>query len=102
MGYLNGEYQVPVQYQQQMIAVIHRAIIPAVFVGVLVTFLVAVLITLITHRFYGPVVQIRQFTKKISEGDYSARLKLRHSDELQDLAVDLNEMAVNLEGRHKG
>ena len=50
-------------------------------------------------EYYGPLVSCK-FMDGISKGDYSQRLVLRKGDELQQLANDLNQMAVNLEKRH--
>ena len=54
----------------------------------------------VTHKYYGPLVSIARFVDGISKGDYSQRLVLRKGDELQQLAMDLNQMAENLEKRH--
>ena len=54
----------------------------------------------VTHKYYGPLVSIARFVDGIAKGDYSQRLVLRKGDELQQLANDLNQMAVNLEKRH--
>lgn len=46
-----------------------------------------------SHRIFGPTVPIRRHVQKLSEGDYSSRIHLRSSDELKDLAEDLNHLA---------
>lgn len=51
----------------------------------------------LTHRYYGPLVAIKRFLSRLEGGDYSARVKIRKGDELQDLATHLNQVAARLE-----
>lgn len=53
-----------------------------------------------THRIYGPLVSIERFLGQISEGQYGRRVNIRSGDDLQRLALKLNEMAATLEKRH--
>jgi len=55
---------------------------------------------MLTHRIYGPVVQIRGHLLKMNNGDYSGRIKLRQDDDFQDLADDLNSLTESLAQRH--
>jgi len=50
----------------------------------------------LSNRIAGPIYSIQGFLRKISEGSYESRLKLRKKDELQDLAVSLNALAMKL------
>jgi nitrate/nitrite-specific signal transduction histidine kinase len=53
-----------------------------------------------THKYYGPLVSIDRFVKRVAQGDYTARVVIRRKDELQDLAQSLNNLAEELERRH--
>ncbi len=50
------------------------------------------------HKLVGPTVPLRRQLEALKNGDYSARVKLREGDALQDVARDLNELAEVLEG----
>ena len=54
----------------------------------------------LTHRYYGPLVSIVRFIKQLGDGDYSARVAVRKSDELLDLVSHLNSLAETLQERH--
>lgn len=64
--------------------------------------LVVVVGAVITHRFYGPLVQIRRYLKSLTGGDYSERLKIRKYDEFHDIVKLLNELGTELQKRHGG
>ncbi|MFW7377430.1 MAG: hypothetical protein ACOH5I_01320 [Oligoflexus sp.] len=75
----------------------------ALMIGMfLIAFMIVMLAVVfrITHRYYGPLVSIQRFVEGVSQGDYTRRVILRKSDELQDLALCLNKMADELERRH--
>lgn len=46
-----------------------------------------------SHRVFGPVVQLRRQIENIRNGDFSYRIQLRKTDELKDVADDLNALA---------
>ena len=50
----------------------------------------------ISHALAGPLYRFEQQAKKIADGDLSATISLRKTDELQELAAQLNEMIVDL------
>lgn len=52
-----------------------------------------------THRVFGPLVPLLRQLEALKQGRYEARSKLRKSDELQDLADGLNELAQNLQAQ---
>lgn len=54
----------------------------------------------LTHRYYGPLVSIHRFLKEIENENYAARVTIRKNDELQDLVVDLNNLAESLEKKY--
>ena len=54
----------------------------------------------LTHKYYGPLVSIERFIKELSNGNYSARVRIRKSDELHELVKKLNILADQLEQKH--
>ncbi|MGE0173633.1 MAG: HAMP domain-containing protein [Oligoflexales bacterium] len=73
--------------------------------GFLLVSFVAVLFFVVfrtTHKYYGPLISIDRFIEKIKDGDYTSRIVIRKTDELQDLANALNGMAETLAQRHGG
>jgi hypothetical protein len=49
------------------------------------------------HRIYGPMVPIRAHVKKLIDGDYKARVRVRTGDEFKELVQDLNVLAEMLD-----
>lgn len=60
----------------------------SIFIGVLVS-----------HRVYGPLIPIVRHIRKLAEGDYASRVRLRKGDELEEVAGALNELAEKLGGK---
>ena len=50
----------------------------------------------LSHRIAGPVYRFEKSVRAISSGDLSFQIKLRKTDELKDLADDINKMIGNL------
>ena len=54
----------------------------------------------LSHRMYGPLVSIKRHIAHLREGDYSARLSLRQTDDMSEMRDALNDLAAALETRH--
>lgn len=52
---------------------------------------------ILTHRLLGPLRRLEEDLKKISNGDYSVRLKIRKDDDLHPLAKAINKIIDKLE-----
>ncbi len=50
-----------------------------------------------THKVAGPLVPVKRQIQKLASGDFSGRVRLRPSDNIHDIAQDLNVLAENLE-----
>ena len=75
----------------------------ALLLGSLYLLFAFVLITTVfklTHRYYGPLVSIREFLKQLELGNYSCRISIRKKDHLQKLVAQLNHLAASLEKKH--
>ena len=55
--------------------------------------------TILTHRLMGPLARLQEDLKKISDGDYSIRLKIRKDDDLRFLVNVINQIIDKLEKR---
>lgn len=52
-----------------------------------------------SNSIVGPIPRLRRALHQLAEGDYSPRLKFRPGDALEDLADDVNRLAVTLQKR---
>jgi HAMP domain-containing protein len=54
---------------------------------------------MITHKIFGPIIPIQRTLNQLKAGEYSARVTLRKTDEIQMklLAESINELAAQLE-----
>ncbi len=55
-----------------------------------------VLALLVSFRIAGPLYRLKKHTEAIAKGDLSARFKIRHLDQLQDVATAFDYMVVTL------
>ncbi len=55
----------------------------------------------ISHRIAGPIYRIKSVIRAIGEGKLDTRVYLRKTDELHDLADELNKMQEDLKSRLK-
>ncbi|MBN1354559.1 MAG: methyl-accepting chemotaxis protein [Candidatus Omnitrophica bacterium] len=51
----------------------------------------------LTHRLIGPLERLEDDLKKISQGDYTIRLKIRKDDDLRSIADVINKIIDMLE-----
>lgn len=87
-----GENAIPLHYALALLA---ACLLP----GGLLSFLLGVLIS---HRTFGPTVPLKEFLRKLLEGDYSARVRFRQKDHFQELLPLLNQLAEKLEKEKRG
>ena len=77
-----------------------QTVVSTVSVG-LIGLLVGLIFNLmLSSRLVGPLHRIVEATKKVAQGDYSARVPTDTSDELGQVAVEFNLMAKKLEHFH--
>jgi methyl-accepting chemotaxis protein len=62
---------------------------------------VALLGILYSHRIAGPLVRVKQYAAMLGEGRFDERISFREKDAIHKLAIELNEMAKECEGRTK-
>lgn len=51
----------------------------------------------LSHRFAGPLERLEKDIKKISEGDYSVRVRIRKDDDLKPIVDAINNLIDKLE-----
>lgn len=81
---------------------INIAIIITVLVAAFLGALAFLLGIALTHKVFGPMVQIERALKRLADGDYKARGALRKNDEFHEIMDSINELATKLEERHGG
>jgi len=77
-----------------------RGIFLWMLLALVVYFFITVAISIFfTHRLVGPTYAFRRHIKDLSRGNYKSRVILRKGDAFQEVADDLNELALKLEKR---
>jgi len=51
---------------------------------------------LMSHKIAGPLYRFKKVLKSLEEGDFSSEFRLRHLDQLQDVAKAFNEMIAKI------
>jgi methyl-accepting chemotaxis protein len=72
-------------------------ILPLLFQTVLIVTVMVSLATiivtlLVSHKIAGPLYRFKKALKMLEEGDFSSNFKIRHYDQLQDVAEVFNQM----------
>lgn len=71
---------------------IQTVIIVTILVGI-----VAIMVTLfVSHKIAGPLYRFKKVMQALAEGDFSSDFRIRHLDQLQDLADNFNLMIQKL------
>ena len=77
---------------------IQTVAIVTIFVG-----LATIIVTLfVSHKIAGPLYRFKRVMQGLTEGDFSGDFRLRHLDQLQDLADVFNKMIVKIRTELKG
>ena len=72
-------------------------LIQTFIVSTIVVSLATIIITLfISHRIAGPIYRFKKTISSLAEGDFSGECRLRHTDDLQDVAAAFNDMILKL------
>jgi len=91
---LMKEYHVsPTTTHQMFIHAVHRYMVWATLAAI---GLAVILSFLLLKRVLTPLMQMIDITKKIAQGDYSAKVPVRSQDEVGQLASAFNQMADSL------
>ncbi|WP_141734537.1 hypothetical protein [Oligoflexus tunisiensis] len=75
-----------------------RGLIGWVAIGTTIYFFITVAVSIFfTHRLVGPTYAFRRHIRELKNGNYGSRVVLRKGDAFQEVAEDLNDLAVTLE-----
>ncbi len=88
---------IPESIAQNLIPVLDKINFLIILSMPVVIFLLFLLGLILTHRLIGPLKRLEDDLTKISEGDYSIRLKLRKDDDLRPIAEVINKIINKLE-----
>jgi len=84
----------PSETHRMFIEAVHRYMIHAVLIAIAVA---ALLSFLLTRTVLRPLAQMTDVSRRIAEGDYSARVEVEARDEIGRLGESFNRMADSLE-----
>jgi signal transduction histidine kinase len=84
----------PSETHEMFIEAVHRYMIHAVLIAIAVA---ALLSFLLTRTVLRPLAQMTEVSRRIAEGDYSARVEVQSRDEVGRLGESFNRMADSLE-----
>lgn len=75
-----------------------RGLVGWVSLGTAVYFCITVAVSIFfTHRLVGPTYAFRRHIRELKNGNYASRVVLRKGDAFQEVAEDLNDLAVSME-----
>lgn len=75
-------------------------------VWLIIPFLVILMVTMsliglaLSHRLFGPSVQINRLIDRLKTGEYGAQAKLRKGDPFQEVMDNVNSLSTELAKRH--
>lgn len=89
-------------YPQGLFAAIFNKLASALIKNMMIlAVLIFIFAIFVSHRIAGPIYRIKSVIRTIGEGKLDTRIYLRKTDELHDLADELNKMQENLKSRIK-
>lgn len=80
--------------QERFLRDVNRTLILSAIIGILAVLIVGVIQS---QSIVNPIQKLNEATRKIIKGDYSNRVQINRKDELGEMAVSFNEMAMQLE-----
>ena len=83
----------PIQSMDQTVEIIKEQL---VYITLLLLVLASLMAFLLSKQFSKPILKISQAAKKIAKGEYDTVLNTPQSDEIGQLAKDIEEMSVEL------
>ncbi len=90
-------------YPQHRLVAILKAVNARLVVGFLLAIpFIFISSVIVSHRIAGPLVRIERSLNEIGDGNLALIVKLRQSDELQDLAKTINDMVLSIKEKVKG
>ena len=78
------------------LAILPSLIYTNIITLILITIATIIVVLIISHKIVGPILRFEKYILEIEQGDLTGRIRLREKDQVQDLAVSLNQMATSL------
>jgi len=75
---------------------IWESVKPLFYIVPIVLVMLAILVIFVSHRIAGPLVRLKNYMRKVGEGDLSVELQFRKNDEIHDVADTFNIMVAGL------
>jgi nitrate/nitrite-specific signal transduction histidine kinase len=69
---------------------------PLFWVIPIVLIMLAILVIFVSHRIAGPLERLKQYMRKVGEGNFDIELQFRKNDEIHDVADTFNVMVAGL------
>jgi two-component system phosphate regulon sensor histidine kinase PhoR len=88
----------PLASVQKTLFTIRKTILIGLFFALVFAFILG---SIVASRTIEPINKMIQISRKFSKGDFSRRIKQVSKDEIGELALTLNEMAQDIEGKIK-
>ncbi len=77
-------------------------LIQTVIIVTIVVSIATIIVTLfVSHKIAGPLYRFKKILKILEEGDFSSGFKIRHHDQLQDVADTFNNMISKIREKLK-
>lgn len=68
-----------------------------IFIGIIAMCIALIFVVYISRKISRPIIELEEAAKKIGEGNYDARTKVKTADEIGSLGKSFNKMAVSLQ-----
>ncbi|MCY6960198.1 HAMP domain-containing sensor histidine kinase [Clostridium brassicae] len=77
-----------------------------IYLTLLIIFILSIilcipLISYIGKKFTNPIIELKKSSQKIASGDFNFNPNIRTGDEIEELAMSLQSMAINLEKKYE-
>ncbi len=97
MGFIMSSANVPTDVSDALLDQLGRAQMQVAAVSLALLVISVFLGVKLSHRIYGPIVQIRNHVVNLINGEFKSRVHLRDNDHFIALGDDLNQLADILE-----
>jgi methyl-accepting chemotaxis protein len=81
---------------RKVLAEARKTLVIAIISGIIGLILMTVLISFIARTFIKPILESSEFSRKLAEGDFTAKIRVRGKDEIGEMLKNLNHMRENL------
>lgn len=98
---LLGEKLAAVYPQGRLVQILNSANLTLFLRMLIITPVLVAVAIYLSHRIAGPIFNINRSLGEVARGNFSLRIRLRKTDELQDVASNINKVLDVLEEKSK-